>query len=459
MARVVARRGSSQSRGQLILLVTFAFLFVVVAALAAMSYSQMDKAEKTSGLTQAEMERQEQTLDTAKRELRDLAALVTGSDQGAYAEVASLGESAYQDVNVKAAIPDSRGGLTVDLMKAAKLLSKEKEKVAALRKELEKAAEAMGQKVVSTEELVATHNKAMTAAGKTMGGLKVDVNEKDEAVLAAIARGAANLKTQREELEKQIQAREQRILGLSGKTEELTKIIGKLKVIIDELQGEKDEARPDLEPDGHIVKVAGDDLVCYINIGSEKGVKPGMTFAISPKGQNIEVQRDANGDESVVNVKGFIRVISPKKGFSECLISKDDPKSPLAPGDNITNAAFRAARNYNFVVKGLFDLHGLGHATRSGRREVEQIITKFGGKVVPEIDFMTDYVVVGVEPKTPPQPASDATDSVRAAYKRQKKQYDDYQAIFTEAKKIGIPVLSQNRFLIFTGYMPEKEEE
>jgi hypothetical protein len=90
---------------------------------------------------------------------------------------------------------------------------------------------------------------------------------------------------------------------------------------------------------------------------------------------------------------------------------------------------------------------------------VEQIITKFGGKVVPEINFMTDYIVVGVEPKTPPQPASDATESAQEVYKRQRKQYDDYQAIFEDAKKIGIPVLSQNRFLIFTGYMPEKEED
>jgi hypothetical protein len=299
----------------------------------------------------------------------------------------------------------------------------------------------------------------MDKVGEEIEELKGEVNTKQDAVDAAIASNAAELKAQRELLTKEIQAREQRIQELSGQTARLGGTIRNLKKIIKELQGEEAEAMPDLEPDGQIVRVADDDQICYINVGSEKGLKPGMTFAISPKGQSIEVKRDAKGVSSVVNVKGFIRVISAKKGFSECVISKDDPENPFVPGDNITNAAFRAAGNYQFVVKGLFDLHGLGHATRSGRREVEQIITKFGGKVVPEIDFMTDYIVVGVEPKTPPQPASDATDSAREVYKRQKKQYDDYQAIFEDAKKIGIPVLSQNRFLIFTGYMPEKEED
>jgi hypothetical protein len=443
----------------LILLITFAFLFVVAAALAAMSYSQMDKSKKELVSAESNMEEQAQTIKDAKRNHRDLTFIVTGSAQGRHADVMGLGEAPYMDENVKAAIADSRGGLAPDMKKLAKLLASSKAKIKELERELEVSNETIGKRDAASTELSTAHSDALANNDKEMKTLRVEVNTTQDAVADAIASGAEDLKKQRAQLNIEIQAREKRIQELSGKYAELGAIVRNLKVIIKELQGEDAEAMPDLEPDGKIVKIAEDDEICYINVGSEKGIKPGMTFAISPVGQNIAVERDAKGDSAVVNVKGFIRVISPKKGYSECIISKDDPDSPLVPGDNITNAAFRAARNYNFVVKGLFDLHGLGHATRSGRREVEQIITKFGGKVVGEIDFMTDYIVVGVEPKTPPQPESDATESVQEAYKRQKKQYDDYQAIFTEAKKIGIPVLSQNRFLIFTGYMPEKEEE
>lgn len=424
-----------------------------------MSYSQMDKSKKELVSAEADIEEQAQAIKDAKRNHRDLTFLLTGTAGGRHADVMGLGEKVYMDGNVKAAIADSRGGLAPDMKKLANLLASSKAKIKELGGELEVSSEKIGLKNEATVELTTAHGKALAKLADEIKTLKDEVNAKQAEVAAAIASGAEDLKKQRAELTKEIQAREERIQKLSGKYAELGAIVINLKDIIKELQGEDAEAMPDLEPDGKIVKIAEDDDICYINVGSEKGIKPGMTFAISPEGQNIAVERDAKGASSVVNVKGFIRVISPKKGYSECIISKDDPDAPLVPGDNITNAAFRAARNYNFVVKGLFDLHGLGHATRSGRREVEQIITKFGGKVVGEIDFMTDYIVVGVEPKTPPQPASDATESVQEAYKRQKKQYDDYQAIFTEAKKIGIPVLSQNRFLIFTGYMPEKEEE
>ncbi len=459
MARVVARRGSSQSRGQLVLLITFAFLFVAVAILASMSYSQMDKVEKGLISVNADVEKQSQAIKAVKRDHRDLTFLVTGSDGAGHVEAVSISEQAYLNEDVKAAIEESRGGLAPDMEKLAKMLTVSNGKIKELQGTLGDSNDTIAQKDVAERKLKKAHDASIAEAGEENKKLKGDVNVKQTEVEAAIARGAADLQKQRADLNKEIKAREDRIQELSGQTVRLDKTIVKLKEIIKDLQGEEVEALPDLEPDGQIVRVAEDDLICYINVGSEKGIKPGMTFTISPKGQSIEVKRDAKGGSAVMNVKGFIRVISPKKGFSECIIVKDDPDNPFAAGDNITNAAFRAARNYKFVVKGLFDLHGLGHATRSGRREVEQIITKFGGKVVPEIDFMTDYIVVGVEPKTPPQPASDATDSVRAAYKRQKKQYDDYQAIFTEAKKIGIPVLSQNRFLIFTGYMPEKEEE
>ena len=188
--------------------------------------------------------------------------------------------------------------------------------------------------------------------------------------------------------------------------------------------------------------------VCYINLGSKDRVRPGTTFTVYG-GETINRE----------NVKGRIRVTNVSDDFSECKIIEQDKDSPIVVGDNVVNLAFDAVRTYVFVVRGEFDLHNTQTPSKLGTKEVKDAIRRFGGKVNDEIDIKTDYVVMGAEPEKPPMPPADAPASVQKVYQKQLKRYKEYSDIKTAAETMKIPILNTNRFLLLTGYEPEKRPE
>jgi len=79
------------------------------------------------------------------------------------------------------------------------------------------------------------------------------------------------------------------------------------------------------------------------------------------------------------------------------------------------------------------------------------MITRFGGKVVQELDFKTDFVVLGEEPMKPPKPQAGSDATAEKVYSEKLKEWERYQAIRDAANNMKIPILNTNRFLAMVG--------
>ncbi|MEM9019186.1 MAG: hypothetical protein AAGC44_01375, partial [Planctomycetota bacterium] len=68
---------------------------------------------------------------------------------------------------------------------------------------------------------------------------------------------------------------------------------------------------------------------------------------------------------------------------------------------------------------------------------------------VPEVD----YLVLGKEPEFPADLDPGVIDQVLIRENEEKRvAYDTYQKLVEEAKRLRIPILNQNRFLVLIGY-------
>ncbi len=66
------------------------------------------------------------------------------------------------------------------------------------------------------------------------------------------------------------------------------------------------------------------------------------------------------------------------------------------------------------------------------------------------IDVDTDFVVMGAEPTIDQFTPEDLEDPLnRQKQEDEKAAYDAYQAELDKAEKLGIPIMNQNRFLVF----------
>lgn len=226
---------------------------------------------------------------------------------------------------------------------------------------------------------------------------------------------------------------------------------------------------------GKILRVSEGTDMCYIDIGSDDRIKPGMTFSVYagrvPRKADIVTkdkspeQIEKEWDEYLKDKsKGKLVVIETERRFSQCRIVDQKRGNPIMPGDVITNPIVDPIKNFNFVVKGDFDLFGSGRASKTSeerKRKIDQIkkyIIACGGRVTDDIDANTDYVVLGEPPETlgPVDPADD--DRVKAIKEQAMRDLEDYNKTRDLAFKIGIPILNTNRFLALTGYVPEKQD-
>ena len=105
------------------------------------------------------------------------------------------------------------------------------------------------------------------------------------------------------------------------------------------------------------------------------------------------------------------------------------------------------------MVYGLFDLSHNGTPNASDAEVVRQLITRWGGKLQDQVNVDTDFLVLGPEPAVPTISAEDKDNPIaQRRYEEAVKALDAYQAVKSDAIKLGVPILDQNRFLCFTGY-------
>ncbi|MBI5722549.1 MAG: hypothetical protein HZA50_01215 [Planctomycetes bacterium] len=236
---------------------------------------------------------------------------------------------------------------------------------------------------------------------------------------------------------------------------------------------------PDQEPqigfNGKVLRVPDGTNICYIDIGSDEKVKPGMTFSVYagrvPRKADLVAkdksadQLDKEWDEYLkIKCKAKLVVIDTDRRFSECRIVEQRRGDPILAGDVITNPIVDPIKSFNFVVKGDFDLYGTGRAARSSderKRKIDQIkkyIVACGGKIADDIDANTDYVVLGEAPETLGAVLPEDDERVKAIKELALKELEEFNKTRDAAFKSGFQILNANRFLTLTGYIPAKPD-
>lgn len=215
--------------------------------------------------------------------------------------------------------------------------------------------------------------------------------------------------------------------------------------------------------DGKVLRVIPGEDICYVNLGRDHRVMPGLTLSIFSPGKG-PVTKDLP--------KGTLVVTNVQSGLSECRIQTvADKLDPISVGDPVFNIVFDPNKTFTFIVEGKFDLQGGDRPSDMGATQVAELIKKYRGRLgkvdvigvdpkdpdrlIIDLDPETDFVVIGSEPLTPPPPPDGAPESVLAAYKEQRRIYMRYRAIRLAAVRIGIPMLNTNRFLSLVGYTPK----
>ncbi|MCD4824793.1 MAG: hypothetical protein K8S55_09300 [Phycisphaerae bacterium] len=436
MARVVQHHPSKPPY----LLIVFVFLFVIATVLAVVATLDDDEQDKAVSDRDTQITDLNDQIGKLKEDQTKLVRSIKGST-GTPGEAIKAADAAAQ-------VTDERGGIANELKSLAAKLKLAKKNIS----DLEKTVSDRDRKIQEINDalaaLTAAHEKNINTLNTEIKDCKAELAQKQDEHKADLDKAKAHLAAVQSRLDKDIKAMEKQneksVLSLQKKTQHIQKLEKQIRDLKDIL------APPQVEVvnknDGKVFKVDSNAGICYIDLGTKDGVRPGMTFAV--------YGRESDNKE---DTKGQIRVITAKDNLSECKIVKQKGTQPIVGNDNVANLAFSAARTFVFVVFGEFDLNNDGSPSKAGRTEIIRAIKRFGGKVADDVDFKTDYVVIGEEPRKPSEPGETASDSTMQAYKKQLARYKEYFDLKAKAETKKIPVLNQHRFLTFTGYLPEKK--
>ncbi len=440
MARVVHQR-----RKIPYLLITFVFLFLISATLAVMGYMGQDELRIAADRANGKTKTADKMVASLKGERNELVRRITGSE-GPVADALKQADDAYDAVKTQ-----SRAGLAEELKSSYAKTVNQKNRAKTLGDEITKRDDAITQLEKDKDALVRANAAKIKALEAQLASLRDQKSELQAQHGKDLDQAKEQLESVQSRKDTDIAAREDQINKLIVEIESQKKknaaqanVIVELKMAL--IPTEKKVVNT---PDGQICSVANNDGLCYITLGSNNGMQTGMTFSVY--GRDAENRQD---------IKGKIRVIKVSTTASECkVVQLVDENDPIRVKDNIANLAYDASRTFRFVVVGKFDLDGSGVPSAVGRQEVVRAIERFGSKIAPTIDYRTDYVVLGLRPEKPTEPQEGASDASMAAYKMAMARFKDFVATEKRARDAKIPILNQNRFLIFTGYMPEKRAE
>ncbi len=203
-----------------------------------------------------------------------------------------------------------------------------------------------------------------------------------------------------------------------------------------------------LQPKGQVASILPEENLVYIDRGRNQHVVPGLTFEVFDHSTGIS--KDERGE---MRGKATIEVVSVADDASTCRVVRLAPHQSIIEGDVLANAVYDPNYKFKFVVFGDFDIDNTGIATQADKQRIKTTITQWGGILVNDLSYDTDFLVLGQEPKFPdPLPASTIDPDAIRKHTAALDKYNEYQKLIAQAKTLSIPVLNQNRFLALVGY-------
>jgi hypothetical protein len=253
----------------------------------------------------------------------------------------------------------------------------------------------------------------------------------------------ARINAAKEEIQKQLetlQATHKDEIEAAEKTkQELETKIATLEMSVDKLRlgvpNPDQFAQPE---DGQITWVDQRNGVVWVNIGSDDGVRPQVTFAVAEAGLEDAATAEKKGAIEITQVHG--------PHLSEARITDDDATNPLLPRDRIFSQVWERGRQVGFGIAGFVDLDKDGNEDLA---KLKAIIAANGGvvdaapdetgKKQGDLKVSTRYLILGEYP-------NDA---------RLGELRTSFTALGEEAESLGIQTIGLDEFLALIGWRSE----
>jgi hypothetical protein len=146
--------------------------------------------------------------------------------------------------------------------------------------------------------------------------------------------------------------------------------------------------------DGNVAWVNHRDRLAYLDVGSEDGLRPLVTFSVFDKGEkNFQPERK-KGALEVIQVLGAHRALAR--------ILETDASRVILPRDVLYSTAWDRGRHLHFALAGKMDIDG---DDKTDREMIREIISMNGGVIDAEVDedgnqtgemsFETRFLIIG----------------------------------------------------------------
>ncbi|BBO33577.1 hypothetical protein [Lacipirellula parvula] len=189
--------------------------------------------------------------------------------------------------------------------------------------------------------------------------------------------------------------------------------------------------------DGRITWVNQRHGKVWIDLGSDDGLRPQVTFSVAGEG---------NADAEAAAKKGSIEITRIIDGhMAEAQITSDDPKNPILTGDRVFSQVWDRGRTVGFAIAGEIDLDKDG---KDDLQKLKNIIAASNGRVDAAIDdagklegdlkLETRYLVLGEYP--------DGTQARDQAIR------DTWNTLSEDAGRLGIETIPLDEFIKLMGW-------
>jgi hypothetical protein len=223
---------------------------------------------------------------------------------------------------------------------------------------------------------------------------------------------------------------EKQVNGLTDEVASMQNQNDKLSSELSQLRTESFE-----RPDGKITWVDNRGETVYVNLGSEDALQRQTSFSVYDLDENNLARTEKKASIEITRILG--------NHLAEATVVSDENRNPIVSGDIIFSPVWEVGSPVRFALTGFMDID---NDAASDRALIRRLIRMNGGVIDAEVDDKGDrtgelsvetrYLVTG-----------DSTDEKSSA-----KRAASDSKIRSEAKSLGLTVISINRLLSDLGY-------
>jgi len=203
--------------------------------------------------------------------------------------------------------------------------------------------------------------------------------------------------------------------------------------------------------DGEIVRVDNTTRAVWINLGSDDGIRPQVTFAVYTKSH----QGFGRGNADIKAKIEVTKIRGPH--LAEARILQDDISRPIQAKDPIYTPVWSKNTKEYFSFIGIVDMDGDGksdrellHNTLANANSGIEVEVDDEGTRIPEdgtLSVRSKFLVVGKLEDPAEFPGTD-----EAKQEQIRKVQEEYGVLSKEALRKGIKIITFNDFLNYMGY-------